>query len=319
MLLKAGANPNLQLKLFPPYRSLRDDRGADTLLTVGTTPLLRAAKAVDVPAIKLLLAAGANVDLPTVNGVTLLLAAAGVGSGGLDTRGRYRDEAAATEAVKLLLDAGADVRARDKSGNTALHAAAGAGWNTVVSLLAARNADLFCKGWSRQDRGRSHQGRSGRGRPFRRHPGPARDRSTAAQADGRCAGRRRDAVSHEKTGIPRRHHARDAGAQPPGARHCPAQPMRLSSVTQLGERLWQIAGAGGNVTVFGSSEGVLLVDGGAVATHEAPARRGAAAHRHRARCTPCSIRTGTTTRPDPTRYWARPARASWRTKTRACG
>ncbi len=36
MLLKAGANPNQQLKLFPPYRSLRDDRGADSLLTVGT-------------------------------------------------------------------------------------------------------------------------------------------------------------------------------------------------------------------------------------------------------------------------------------------
>jgi len=145
MLLKAGANPNLQLKLFPPYRSLRDDRGADTLLTVGTTPLLRAAKAVDVPAIKLLLAAGANVDLPTVNGVTPLLAAAGVGSGGLDTRGRYREEAAGAEAAQLLLDAGANVRARDKSGNTALHAAAGAGWNSVVSLLVARNADLFAK------------------------------------------------------------------------------------------------------------------------------------------------------------------------------
>jgi cyclase len=37
------------------------------------------------------------------------------------------------------------------------------------------------------------------------------------------------------------------------------------TVTQLGERLWQIAGAGGNVTVFGSSAGVLLVDGGAAA------------------------------------------------------
>ncbi len=35
----AGANPNLQLKLFPPYRSLRDDRGADGMLSVGTTPL----------------------------------------------------------------------------------------------------------------------------------------------------------------------------------------------------------------------------------------------------------------------------------------
>jgi cyclase len=37
------------------------------------------------------------------------------------------------------------------------------------------------------------------------------------------------------------------------------------TVTPLAERLWQISGAGGNVTVFQSSEGVLLVDGGAAA------------------------------------------------------
>jgi cyclase len=35
--------------------------------------------------------------------------------------------------------------------------------------------------------------------------------------------------------------------------------------TQLAERLWLVTGAGGNVTVFQSSEGVLLVDGGAAA------------------------------------------------------
>lgn len=33
-------------------------------------------------------------------------------------------------------------------------------------------------------------------------------------------------------------------------------------VTELGDRLWLIAGCGGNVTVFGSPDGVLLVDGG---------------------------------------------------------
>jgi ankyrin repeat protein len=145
MLLKAGANPDMQLKLFPPYRSLRDDRGADTMLTVGTTPLLRAAKAVDVPAIRLLLQHGALVDLPTTRGVTPLLAAAGVAYSGLDTRGRYRAEQAGLEAVTLLLDAGADVNARDSTGATALHGAAAAGWNPVVSLLAARGADLFAK------------------------------------------------------------------------------------------------------------------------------------------------------------------------------
>lgn len=35
------------------------------------------------------------------------------------------------------------------------------------------------------------------------------------------------------------------------------------TVTPLGENLWQVSGAGGNVTVFKSGEGVLLVDGGA--------------------------------------------------------
>ena len=59
MLLKAGANPNMQLKLFPPYRSLGQDRGGDSMLTVGTTPLIRAAKAGDNGAVKLLLAHGA--------------------------------------------------------------------------------------------------------------------------------------------------------------------------------------------------------------------------------------------------------------------
>ena len=37
------------------------------------------------------------------------------------------------------------------------------------------------------------------------------------------------------------------------------------SVTPLAERLWLIGGAGGNVTEFQNSEGVLLVDGGAAA------------------------------------------------------
>jgi len=142
MLLKAGANPNMQLKLFPPYRSLRDDRGADTLLTVGATPLLRAAKAGDVEAVRLLLAAGAKPDLPTATGVTPLMAAAGVGSSGLDTRGRYKSEAQAVESVKLLLAAGANVNAADRSKQTALHGAATWGWNDLVRTLAAANINL---------------------------------------------------------------------------------------------------------------------------------------------------------------------------------
>jgi len=145
MLLKAGANPNMQLKLFPPYRSLRDDRGADGLLTVGTTPLLRAAKAGDVPAMRLLLAHGAKTDLPTVNGVTPLLAAAGIGSVSLDTRGRYKTEAQAIESVQLLLAAGADINAADRTGQTALHGAASWGWNDLIRNLASNHINLVAK------------------------------------------------------------------------------------------------------------------------------------------------------------------------------
>lgn len=145
MLLVAGANPNLQLKLFPPYRSLRDDRGADSILTVGATPLLRAAKAGDLPAIQLLLAHGANVELPTATGISPLLAAAGIGSTALDTRGRYKSQPEAIKAVQALLDKGADVNEIDHSGQTALHGAAGWGWNDLVKVLADRHADLMAK------------------------------------------------------------------------------------------------------------------------------------------------------------------------------
>ena len=59
------------------------------MLTVGTTPLLRAAKAQDAAAIKLLLEHGAIVDLPNNQGMTPMLAASGMGSVDADTRGNY--------------------------------------------------------------------------------------------------------------------------------------------------------------------------------------------------------------------------------------
>ena len=60
ILLKAGANPNAQLKFLPPFRDVGADRGGDLMLPTGATPLLRAAKAGDAEAVKLLLAAGAR-------------------------------------------------------------------------------------------------------------------------------------------------------------------------------------------------------------------------------------------------------------------
>ncbi|HTX25210.1 MAG TPA: ankyrin repeat domain-containing protein [Steroidobacteraceae bacterium] len=142
LLLDAGANPNAQLKLFPPYRSLGADRGGDSMLTTGTTPLLRAARAGDAAAIRLLLAHGADTSLANRNGATPLMAAAGIGATSVDTRGKYKTQKEAVASIELLVAAGAPVNAADGRGDTALHGAASWGWNDVVRCLVAHHADL---------------------------------------------------------------------------------------------------------------------------------------------------------------------------------
>jgi uncharacterized protein len=141
-LLKAGANPNMQLKLFPPYRSLGQDRGGDSMLTVGTTPLIRAAKAGDSDSIGLLLAHGAMVDLPNDLGITPLMATAGIGSTTIDTRARFRNEQQCIDAAKLLLAAGANINAQRDNGQASVHGAALWGWNAFVQFLADHHANL---------------------------------------------------------------------------------------------------------------------------------------------------------------------------------
>jgi ankyrin repeat protein len=162
MLVK-GASPDSQLKLLPPYRERGPDRGCDALLVTGSTPLLRAAKTFDVPAMKLLIAHGARLDLPNSSGITPFMAAAGYGSLECDIRGygpgipHYMTtdvQAKSIAALQVLVDAGADVNAvttgggnapggRGKSpGQTALFGAAFWGWTDVVKFLAAHGAKV---------------------------------------------------------------------------------------------------------------------------------------------------------------------------------
>ena len=112
LLLDKGANVNAQLKRRPPYRNVPQDRGGDSILSQGATPLLRAARAGDAPMVALLLKHGALVDLPSKEGVTPLMAAAGVEFGTRVTRGRNRTDEGVLATMKLLIDAGADVNAR---------------------------------------------------------------------------------------------------------------------------------------------------------------------------------------------------------------
>ena len=179
MLLDAGANPNLQLKRRPPYRDVPQDRGGDTILAQGATPLLRAARAGDAPFVDLLLKHKALVDLPSKEGVTPLMAAAGVEFGTRVTRGRNRTNEGVLATMRLLIDAGANVNARNVTDSprtgeysaaataaaragrggrasqvpsasavphqTALHGAAERGYTAFVKFLAENGADLQAK------------------------------------------------------------------------------------------------------------------------------------------------------------------------------
>ncbi|MBZ5675010.1 MAG: ankyrin repeat domain-containing protein [Acidobacteriia bacterium] len=149
ILLEKGANPNIQLKLFPPFRATGNDRGLDGMLTIGTTPLLRAAKGLDAPAIKLLLEHGAIVDLPNSQGMTPTLAASGMGSTDADTRGYFTTSDVQDRSIaslELLLAHGGELNGRAARFEQApLHGAAFWGWNDVVEYLLKKGADINLK------------------------------------------------------------------------------------------------------------------------------------------------------------------------------
>jgi ankyrin repeat protein len=145
LLLKAGANPNTQLKLLPPYRNVGADRGADGILTIGATPLLRAAKGLDAPAIKLLLDHGARHDIPNSRGALPIVAAGGQGSRNGDTRGYFATsdvQQRSIASLDLLLKAGANINAGAENGQTALRGATTWGWNDVIQFLTSKGATL---------------------------------------------------------------------------------------------------------------------------------------------------------------------------------
>jgi ankyrin repeat protein len=134
------------LKLAIPYRATGNDRGLDGMLGVGTTPLLRAAKAQDAAAIKLLLEHGALIDLPNNQGMVPILAASGLGSQERDSRGNYRAadiQEHAIESLDLLLQHGGQINERvGRQQQVPLDGAAQWGWTRVISFLLGKGADV---------------------------------------------------------------------------------------------------------------------------------------------------------------------------------
>ena len=169
-LLTAGVEVNPQLNFHRPGRGGNSARFVDDLLTTGATPLLRAAIMHDNEALRALLAAGAQVDLPNVMGVTPLMDAAGVGvrepGFGANRAPDFTSPQIESEVIaslEILLAAGADVNAAitdlqsrtariarsnsltDRQGQTALHQVAGRGWAEVVEYLLEHGADPTAK------------------------------------------------------------------------------------------------------------------------------------------------------------------------------
>jgi len=143
-LVAKGADVNARQKKEPR------DGNRNLLNRLGSTPFLLAAKADDVPLMRVLLECGADAHMATNNGTTPLMAAAGVGIWAPGENPGTHEEALA--AVKLAFEAGGDVNAIDKEGETALHGAVYRGGAIpVIQFLIDKGSRLDVvnkKGWT---------------------------------------------------------------------------------------------------------------------------------------------------------------------------
>jgi ankyrin repeat protein len=144
-LLEKGAKADIPLRAQIPYRT-KLDRGGDGVLGPGTTPLLRAAKAGDVPVIRMLLDKGASPHTITTRGaVNAVMMAANVAAREEDMTGRDKTQKDAIDSIRLLLAAGTDINGADTQGRTAMHGAALWGMTDVIRFLHQNGADVNAK------------------------------------------------------------------------------------------------------------------------------------------------------------------------------
>ena len=170
-LLDKGADPNVRLQRKVWYQAFNSDfAGVDES---GATPFWRAAYANDVAAMKLLVAHGADPNIPTMKpagrpftgegirqvqdlsgvppspyggpGVYPLQAASGVGYGeGFAANSHRYAPTGFLPAIKYLVEElGVDVNATDHEGNTPVHLAASRGDNESILFLVSKGADVM--------------------------------------------------------------------------------------------------------------------------------------------------------------------------------
>ena len=120
---------------------------------LGATAFVLAAKVTDTEVMHLLVEAGADPGIPTAEGTTALMVAAGVdifaaGTDGGSLRGQ---ESEVLEAIEMCVTLGNDVNATNIYRETALHGAALRGVDAVVEFLVDRGARLDARderGWT---------------------------------------------------------------------------------------------------------------------------------------------------------------------------
>jgi ankyrin len=151
-LLAHGANPDTRITKGTPLRRDTTDFYLPATL-IGATPLLLAAKFLEVDMIRALAAGGADLKLTMPNGATPLMLAAGMGSNLNQSRrgiarvdyGKVEPESRVLEGVAAVLGLNVDLNTANQAGDTALHTAASFGYNSVVQLLAEHGANVNAK------------------------------------------------------------------------------------------------------------------------------------------------------------------------------
>lgn len=138
-LIARGANLDARLSQQGlPFR--RGDYVARAFFG-GASAFWLAAMYGEVEMMQTLAAAGADWRLPSRNGTTPLMVAAGLGQ----TDSRIVPEDRLLAAVKYLVSLGGDVNEANTAGQTAVHGAAGISGHSIIGYLASQGANLDAK------------------------------------------------------------------------------------------------------------------------------------------------------------------------------
>jgi ankyrin repeat protein len=139
-LVDKGANLNARM-------TKKVSVGLTSLNTMGATPFLLAARTADAELMRYLAKLGADPLIPTADGATPLIAAAGLG-----TRSPGEDagtESEVVEAMAVAIELGNDPNTVDNNGETAMHGAAYKNLPAAVEFLASHGAKIEI--WNRKN------------------------------------------------------------------------------------------------------------------------------------------------------------------------